>query len=628
MPVGKHLHDDQQDRIARSRVLTIAVGAAFFVLVARLLHVQVIEAERNIRLSKENRMQLRIVDAPRGHILDRNGEILARNRPSYSICVLPYKVRDREAVVNNLCLIRDREGTPLFERKELEETMRRARRRRFDITRLKEDVSLEMVSIVEEHAMELPGIVVEIEARREYPLGPAAFHLLGYMGEIRESQFDSLRDEGYVYGDLIGKAGIEKQYETFFCGRKGQEYVEVNAYGKRMGAIDDMPNRDPVPGHDVTLTIDSRLQLVAEEAFADTLCGAVVAIEPRTGEILVMLSQPSVDANIFSQASSLRSKGWRSIVTDPSQPLNNRATTGIYTPGSTFKLVSALAGVASGRISPSSHMPRSCTGAYQIGRMTKHCWYWKGHGHLDVAGAIQVSCNVYFYQLGLMVGDSLINHYARVLGLGKLTGVDLPRETDGWLSGEKLYNERHADRGWVWTDGLVCDHAIGQTQSLTPLQLARMTATIATGGPLLRPHLLKEVRTHNGVVVEQQLPEVMAELDIDSTALAAVRDGMLRVLGRGGTAGRAAVEGVAVGGKTGSAEWKKGEKTHGLFVGCAPMDDPQIAIAVVVENAGHGGSVAAPIAGKVFNYYFNEIMQPEVIADADTSAGGRERHEG
>ncbi|MBD3239803.1 MAG: penicillin-binding protein 2, partial [Chitinivibrionales bacterium] len=411
-------------------------------------------------------------------------------------------------------------------------------------------------------------------------------------------------------------------------GRKGQEYVEVNAYGKRMGAIDDMPNRDPVPGHDVTLTIDSRLQLVAEEAFADTLCGAVVALDPRTGEVLVMLSQPSVDANIFSQASSLRSKGWQGIVTDPSRPLNNRATTGIYTPGSTFKLVSALAGLGSGRITPSSTMPRACTGVYYIGRMPKHCWYWKGHGHVNVAEAIQVSCNVYFYQLGLMLGDSLINHYARELGLGKLTGIDLPRETDGWLSGEKLYNERHANRGWTWTDGLNCDHAIGQTQSMTPLQLARMAATIATGGPLLRPHLLKEVRTHNGVVVEQQLPEILAELDLDSAALAAVREGMVRVLGPGGTAGRARVEGVAVGGKTGSAEWKKGEKTHGLFVGCAPMDDPQIAIAVVVENAGHGGSVAAPIAGKVFNYYFNEIVQPDVIADADSATSGSSRAEG
>ncbi len=628
MPVGKHLHDDQQERIARSRVLTIAVGAAFLVLGARLLHVQVIEAERNIRLSKENRMQLRIVDAPRGHILDRNGEILARNRPSYSICVLPYKVRDRETVIDNLCLIRNREDTPLFDRAELEKAMRRARRRRFDITRLKEDVSLELVSIIEEHAMELPGIVVETEARREYPLGPAAFHVLGYMGEIRESQFDSLRAEGYAYGDLIGKAGVEKQYESFFRGRKGQEYVEVNAYGKRMGAIDDMPNRQPVPGHDVTLTIDSRLQLVAEEAFADTLCGAVVALEPKTGEVLVMLSQPSVDANIFSQASSLRSKGWRTIVTDPSRPLNNRATTGIYTPGSTFKLVSALAGVASGRISPSSHMPRPCTGAYRIGRMVKHCWYWKGHGHLDVPTAIQVSCNVYFYQLGLMLGDSLINHYARLLGLGKLTGIDLPRESEGWLSGETLYNERHADRGWVWTDGLVCDHAIGQTQSFTPLQLARMVATITTGGPLLRPHLLKEVRTRSGVVVEQHNPEVLTELDLDSGASATVREGMLRVIGPGGTAGRARVEGVAVGGKTGSAEWKKGEKTHGLFVGCAPMDDPQIAIAVVVENAGHGGSVAAPIAGKVFNYYFNEIVEPDVIADADSSLSSQQRVEG
>lgn len=621
MPSGSQLYDDLTERTLRSRMLTVVVACAFVVLTLRLVQVQILQAEQNIRLSKENRMQLRMLTPPRGLILDRNGEVLARNRPSYSICVLPSQVRDSSALADSLCRIRTREGLEVFERESLANALKRARRRRFDLTRLKEDVSMELVSIVEEHAADLPGIVVEVESRREYPLGPAAFHVLGYMSEIPEKDFDSLKERGYLYGDLVGKAGVERQYEDSLRGRNGQEYIEVNAYGKRMGTIENMPNRRPIPGLDVTITIDSRLQLAADEAFADTLRGAVVALDPRSGEVLAMLSQPSIDANIFSFASSLRSRSWVRIVRNPDRPLNNRATTGTYAPGSTFKLVSALAGLAADSITPTSHMPRPCTGAYRIGRMTKHCWYHKGHGYLTVAKAIQVSCNVYFYQLGLMLGDSIINHYADLVGLGHSTGIDLPSEASGWMSGEKLYNERHAGRGWKWTDGLLCDHAIGQTQNFTPLQLARMAATIANGGYLMRPHLLKEVRTHQGVVVHQEYAQLLATLDIDSADIAEVQHGMALVLQPGGTARRARVDSVTVGGKTGSAEWKKGELTHGLFVGAAPMENPEIAVAVVVEAAGHGGAVAAPIAGAVLNAYFNEVAPRGVV---DTAAGSAE----
>ncbi len=612
---GPHLYEDPQERFSRSLTLSFVVGAAFVVLLARLVQVQVVEAERNMRLSKENRMQLRGLSAPRGFILDRNGEVLARNRPSYSICVLPYKLRNVDQVLANLCSIRESSGDTVFHIDELREQIRAARRRRFDESRLKEDVSLELVSIIEEHALDLPGIIVETEGRREYPLGRAAFHVLGYMGEIPESQFDSLREIGYQYGDLIGRAGLERFYEECFRGRHGQEYVEVNAYGKRMGAIANMPRTPPTPGHDVVLSIDARLQRAAAEAFADTLSGAVVAIDPRNGGVLALVSSPSVDPNIFSLASSLRSKGWQAMVLDSTRPLNNRAVTGIYTPGSTFKLVSALAGLASGRIHASTRMGRPCVGVYRIGRLPKHCWSWKGHGYLNIMGAIQKSCNVYFYQLGLMLGDSLINHYARATGLGEKTGIDLPREAEGWISGEKLYNERHASRGWKWTDGLVLDHAIGQTQYATPIQLARMVAVLANGGHLFRPYLVKEVQTHDGELVYETRPEIRKEHDWDSATVATLHRGMRMVLEPGGTAGRARVPGVAVGGKTGSAEWKKGELTHGLFVGCAPMENPEIAIAVVVEKAGHGGTVAAPVAGAVLRCYFEQVA-PRDSADA------------
>ncbi|MBN1756993.1 MAG: hypothetical protein JW863_01665, partial [Chitinispirillaceae bacterium] len=360
MPFGTILHDEQNNRRIRSVLLMATISVFIFVLIARLIYIQVVLAEENIRLSKENAMRLRIIIPPRGRIFDRNGRVLARNRPSYSICVLPYKLRNRQKVLSSLCAITDSSGAAVFDSTELEKVFRKAAYRRFDATRLKEDVSMELVSIIEEHSMELPGIIVETESRREYPLEKAAFHVLGYMSEIPESQFDSLKEKGYFYGDLIGKSGIERKCEPIFRGVYGREYIEVNAYGKSLGPIRTIPRIDPIPGNDVELSIDGRLQIVADYAFPDTLKGAVIALDPRTGEVLVMYSSPSVDPNIFSMSSILRSKNWSAIATDPNLPLNNRAITGTYTPGSTFKLISALTALEAGHLTGNSKMPVPC----------------------------------------------------------------------------------------------------------------------------------------------------------------------------------------------------------------------------------------------------------------------------
>lgn len=609
MPSRAQLQDELPDRIRKSVWLTGIVSCFFLILLVRLFYIQVIQAEASIRLSRENQMSLTILKAPRGHILDRNGVVLARNRPSYSVCVLPYQIKQRDTVVQNLLKIHDADGVPVFDSVDLVKCLCKAQSRRFDLTRLKEDVSLDIVSIVEEHSMELPGIIVATEARREYPFGPVSFHVLGYMSEIPESLFDSLKETGYHYGDLIGKAGIEKQYESKLRGRDGQEYVEVNAYGRSLGTIDHMPRADPEPGHSIYLSLDSRLQEVAYNAFPDTLRGAVVAVDPRNGEVLVMYSSPSVDPNIFSMSATRRSKSWAEASRDTSLPLNNRATTGVYPPGSVFKLVSALAGVASGKVNPSAYMSRACTGSFRIGTRTAHCWKADGHGRLRLNAAIQKSCNIYFYQLGLLVGDEIINHYASTLGLGEVTGIDLPNERTGWLSGEDAYNKRFAKRGWKWTQGLVLDLAIGQAQVFTPIQLAVMVGALGNAEALYVPGLLKEVRSTDGIVVNQTAPVVRHVLDIDSATVEVLHKAMVDVINPGGTGGRARVQGIPVGGKTGSAENPHGEQTHGIFVACAPIDNPVIAIAVVVENAGHGGTVAAPIAGAVLRYFFEHIEE-------------------
>jgi penicillin-binding protein 2 len=628
MSIAPQFHDEQKQRLSKSISLIIFISALFAVLLLRLFYIQVIQAQLNIRLSQENGMQFSILKAPRGLILDRNGNVLARNRPSYSIGALPYKIKNRRAVIENLCKIREGDGIAVFDSLELVDQMRRSLSRRFDVTRLKEDVSLEIVSIIEEHSMELPGITVETESRREYLLGFSTFHVLGYMSEIPENQFDSLKKSGYHYGDMVGKAGIEKQYEDILRGKDGQEYIEVNAYGRSLGRIASMPRIEPVSGGNVYCTIDIGLQKTASDSFPDTLKGGVVALDPRSGEVLAMFSSPAADPNIFSLSSSLRAKNWAVIALDPSLPLNNRATCGTYPPGSTFKLISSVAGLASGKLTADSRMPVPCRGAFRFGARIAHCWKPQGHGSYNLVDALRQSCDVYFYQVGLRLGDQLINQYAELFGLGQPTKIDLPAERAGWLSGEAEYNKRFASRKWVWTKGLDMDLAIGQTQLVTPIQLANMVGAMGNGTTLYRPFLLKDVRNPDGIVIMENKPSIIRTLGLDPSVVATMHRAMLAVTEEGGTAGRAQVPHVPVGGKTGSAENPHGEKTHALFAGCAPVDSPMIAVSVVAENAGHGGSVAAPVAGALLRYYFTHDSEGVRVARefAERESLGKKKH--
>ncbi|MBN1980241.1 MAG: penicillin-binding protein 2, partial [Chitinivibrionales bacterium] len=511
--------DELSDRTTKSYWLIGCFSLLFSVMLLRLFFLQVIQADTHIRISKENQMRLKTIKAPRGYIYDRNGVILARNRPSYSISILPYKVNKKIDLVEKLMQIHDCNDQPIFDSTELTKRIAMAKFRRFDNTILKEDVSVDIVSVIEEHALELPGILVQTESRREYPLGPSSFHVLGYMNEIPENMFDSLKTKGYQYGDKIGNAGIEKQYESQLRGKDGMEYIEVNAYGRSLGPIENTPRTEPIPGNDLYLSIDSRIQNLIKEAFPDTTKGAVVVLDPRNGELLAMYSSPSLDPNIFSLSTSMRSKSWAEAASDPSLPLNNRATAGTYPPGSTFKLVSALAAMESGRVSPTEHMPRPCTGAYRFGNRIAHCWKETGHGYLFLKDAVKVSCNVYFYQVGLRVGNKIINSYANMLGLGQYTGIDLPNERCGWLSGEEEYNIRFANRNWKWTQGMDMDLAIGQLQILTPLQLALMVGGLGNTKAVYKPTLLKEIRSGDGVVTYQTKAEVLHELNFSPTTM-------------------------------------------------------------------------------------------------------------
>lgn len=577
------------------------------ILLFRLFYIQIVQGDFHTRLSMDNMMRLKILKAPRGRIFDRDGRILVRNRISYAIVIYPFKIKDKDLLFDNLEKLATLDGEKVFTRKELEKKYNRARRRRFDPTVLKEDVGIELASVIEEHTLDLQGVSIETEIRREYPYGTLAAHLLGYISEIPENQIDSLKEEGYTYDDLIGKAGLEKQYESLFRGEYGQEYVEVNAFGKKLGTLESMPRKDPVRGNDLFLTIDLDIQLSAEQAYPDSLTGAVVVLDPRNGEVLAMLSSPRPDPNLFTLAPEKRSKLWAKVALDPRMPLHNRAVTGTYPPASTYKMVTSITGLELSLVRPEEPLC-VCKGGMLFGRRFFRCWKPSGHGVMDMPGAIMHSCDVYFYKLGLLTGAENMNRYARMLGFDHLTGIDLPNEKKGELLDKELYNRKFKSRGWRWSKGMVLNLSIGQGQLVTPVQLAAYIGGLGNGKHIYRPHLLKKVHYPGQKKNEIIQPVVQHNIALREETLQTIRDALyITVNERGGTGGRARVKGFRVGGKTGSAENPQGDITHALFVACAPVDSPVIAVAVVAENAGHGGSVAAPIAEKILRTYFEKF---------------------
>ena len=607
-----------QERMRKRIVILIIVGFMFSILIIRLFFIQVLEGDKNYAQSDDNRIAQETIKSPRGIIYDRNGVIFAQNRPSYSVGIIPVLVPKNFPIVANLLKIKDSGGGALFDSTQLVALISQARRKSSQLTVLREDLSFDFVSVISEHSGELPGIIVETNMRRDYPVGKNSFHLVGYLSPIDSLQFDTLQISGYERNDFIGKAGVEKQYEDYLRGRDGLHYIERNAYGRRMGVMKNYPSSEPVQGSDIYLSIDAKMQEIAFESFADTMKGAAVALDPRTGEVLCIVSVPTVDPNIFSLEGKARERQWRRITNDPGKPLNNRAVVGTYPPGSTFKPVAALAATDSLRISPTAKFAKSCTGSFKIGNRTAKCWNQKGHGLLNMYDAIKVSCNVYFYQLGLRVGDKVINHYTDIVGMGGKTGIDLPVESNGYKSGEEAYNERFRSRKWKWTDGLVLDLAIGQQQVFTPLQLAVMVGALANGKERYSPYLVKKIINVEGdTLLNREKGDERYSLEsVKRESIETVKKGMANVVEEGGGTGRRArVAGIPVGGKSGTAQNPHGGD-HALFVAAAPLDEPTIAVAVVVENVGGGGSMyAAPIVGNILNYYFDETPEGRQIAE-------------
>ena len=603
---------ENETRVHRNwNVLIFLAGVVlvFTVILLRLFSLQYIHYEENFQRSENNRLRRIELIADRGYIYDRNENVLVRNRPSYQIALqaleMPKKKADRDSVFHRLLNIRDAAGMQLFDSLSLDTAFQRTRWIKTRPIRILEDATMEQVAVIEEHSTELPGVLVIIESRREYPYGTLASHVLGYTSEISEEQLKLPEYATYSQGDRIGQKGLEQQYDREFRGVNGLKLVEVNASGREVRTLSDVGALiEPVPGLHMISTIDLKLQKVAEAAIPDSARGALVALDPRNGEILAMVSSPRLDPNIFSLKRRERNKGWAHVALDSMRPLTNRAISGIYPPASVFKLATAGAGLENGIISETKYYPKACTGGYQYGARYQKCW--GVHGNLNVVHALRLSCDVYFYQAGLEIDMARINEFARRFGYGeKLLEVDIPGERAGWLPDSASFNRRNKRLGWRWARGLILNLAIGQGQMVTPLQQAVFVGSLATNKGVYRPHFMKELRDASGNVVHRYEPEIIRSGTMKPETHRVLMAAMDSVVNHpGGTGKRGAIPGIRVGAKTGSGEWKKGQKTHAWYAAVAPLDDPQIAVAVVMEAAGGGGSVGAPIARKVLMAFF------------------------
>lgn len=576
--------------------------AAFALLLARLFWLQVLQSDA-FRLSAErNSVRTRRVEAPRGILYDRNGTILVDSRPAYDVLIVPHQVDDLGASVERVARLTGLDPVSTLEKLG---TPRGAER--FQALRVAHDVSRDALARVESRLFALDGVTTHVTPVRAYPFGPLAAHLLGTLGEISADQLERREFAGYRRGDVIGTRGVEALLDRTLRGEPGGVNVLVDAHGRELEQLEEV---EPVPGRNVVLTLDRRVQSAAEEALAATgHNGAVVAIDPRDGAILALASLPSFDPNRF--ALGIERAEWTALVDDPGKPLSNRALQGQYPPGSTFKTVTAIAGLEEKVITPEWHT--YCAGSYRLGRRRYRCWKPEGHGEVSLHRALVESCDVYFYQVAQKVGIERLAYYARALGLGKPTGLELPHEAGGLVPTPAWKLRRFAE---PWVDGETLSVGIGQGFNLlTPIQLARLYAAVGNGGTLWQPRLVQEIRSFEGEPVEVREPKATGELPVSAATLALVQRALRGVVHDPHGTGyvmRDLPGGVEAAGKTGTAqvvamgedvpdekELPVEQRDHAWFVTYAPAQDPRIAVAVIVEHGGHGGSAAAPVARKV-----------------------------
>ena len=582
---------DAISRNHRARVARGVLAALLAVLVLAFFRVQILQHSQYLARSVSNKVRVVPLSAPRGFVYDRDGEILAENLPAYSASLLASGPDELERSM--------RVAAPLLGLDEADvlELLSQGRVAPGQPVLLDHDLDFGVLSSLEERRSEIPGLLIQSKPKRVYPWGLETAHVLGYVGQISEAELASSR-EAYAPGDLIGQQGVERAFETSLRGRKGAEYREVDALGRRVGPFGEDAFQAPERGRDLRLTVDLDLQRVAAEAFPDSMKGAIVGLDPRNGDVLVLYSSPSFDPNLFSGRISRRT--WHDVVENPERPLYNRAAQSRYPPGSVFKLAVAAMALASGEAGPETHMDVPCRGGYQYGRRWFGCWR-SGHGSLDLVQALVQSCDGYFYQLGLRLGLDGFTERAAEWGFASPTGFDLPGERAGIVpSSPAWYDERYGRGGWG--PGVLLNLSIGQGEvSQTPLKMAQFYAALVNGGYLLQPRVLAPEGSAAARTVVGRLP-------LTDEDLAVLRGAMASVVNQPGGTAFGAMRRTplrhAMGGKTGTAQFG-GEEDYGWFLGYAPLDDPRIVVALVVEEGEHGSTVA-PLAKQVMETYLDE----------------------
>ncbi len=593
--------------IAASRLSTlgIAMCSLLVMLLARLWFLQLEEGVNFRERSERNRLRFQRIAAVRGKLYDRLGRSLADNQPSFDVVLRPEYIPDVDQALAVLAgYLPDSHLLPA-ERRLLHDPHRPTGA---GIV-VAQDVDWPTMLAVESHLYDMPGISIEARSKRAYSRGNLAAHLLGYVGEVSQRELDQSTD--YRRGDIVGKFGVEKTWDKALRGRSGGRQVEVNASGRHLRTIEDVPTQ---PGHNLILTINVDLQQEAEDALGGRP-GAVVAIDVSNGEVLALASAPTFDPNVFARG--VRGEEWNVLRADPLHPMTNRAVQGQYPPASTFKLISAIAALSEGVVTPDTQV--YCPGSLRVGGRRFRCWRQRGHGSVDLRRALAESCDVYFYQVGRQLGIQRLATYARRFGLDEPLGIGLAYEAPGIIP-DPTWKQRQI--GEPWYLGETISVVIGQGYvTTTPLQMVAVAAAVANGGTVYRPHVVKQVIATDGQVVESQTPHIVSRTGIAAEYLQVITEGMVDVVHQSyGTGRRAQVSGVRVAGKTGTAQVISGRgggsqqiarrfRDHAWFVAFAPADAPQIAVVCLLEHAASGGGkVAAPVVQKVLSAYFSLVQ--------------------
>jgi penicillin-binding protein 2 len=567
----------------KRRVLYVVFTILFLFLFVRLIQLQWIFRDDYGQQAKENSVRYIPKEPVRGYIYDRNGRLIVDNRPSFTVTIMPYEF-DKKQTTYLASLLG-------MEPAELQERIRSGSKySQFVPVRVKRDVSNRILAALEENRERLRGVDYQIESMRTYTSKANAAHILGYTKEVSEAQLKTLDPEEYSQGDIAGASGLESRYEKSIRGKKGADYSIVNVHGQIVGKHEEGKRDKPAhDGNDLYLTMDFALQELAESLFTDKR-GALVALDPRDGGVLAFVSKP--DYNLANLSGVTPKEFWRTINNDPSRPLFNRASLTRYPPGSTFKMILAVAGLEKHIITPESRI--QCNGAFPYGNKVFKDLHV--HGSVNVVEAIQRSCNVFFYKLMLQVGLDTWSRYASMFGFGDQTGLDISEESSGLLPTTAYMNKRYGERGW--TKGFLVSLGIGQGElGVTPVQMACYAMVLANRGKYFQPHTVTKSVDRLSNTTHALSFDMKHEIGISEDTWDLVREGMRRVVQEpGGTASAARVKSVVSAGKTGTAQNPHGED-HAWYVGFAPFDEPTIAVAVLVENAGFGGAIAAPIAG-------------------------------